>query len=438
MLSRILLALIFISLFGCQTTSTTAQESKDTKPSLKDVLQKPIVIPQVKVEGRKNTKATLKKPYVVMVSIDGFRHDYIEKYDALSLIDIEAKGRRAEALIPSNPTKTFPNHYTIVTGLYPAHHGIIDNHFYDPKLQKFYSKSDPFSVTDPQWYGGDPIWSAAERSGILAASYFWVGSETKIAGYLPTYYYKYTDLADNDERVRQIGEWLKLPEEVRPHLLTLYFSLVDNSGHSYGPKAQETRVAVQKADALIAKLRTLIKDSGLPVNLIITSDHGMIEVDKTKIINVADVLNKEKVESTGSDGFVFVHVKDKSYLKEAYEKLKMIPNVQVHYNKELPKEWNMSGQSRFGDIIVSSKIGEYLITRPLKNVNTLVASHGWHNSNKEMWGIFLAEGPNIKKGLRLSPFENIHVYPFIAKILGIKIKGKIDGKSEVLSDIYKR
>src|SRR4030095_11737852 len=165
------------------------------------------------VEGRENSIDQQQKPYVILISADGFRYDYAEKYRAKTLLALSSDGVRAAAMIPSYPSLTFPNHYTIVTGLYPSHHGFVNNYYYDPGRKASYGMRDAKAVKDGSWYGGTPLWVLAEKQQMLSASYFWVGSEADIQKTFSTYYYSYNDSTPMDQRIQAVVNWLKLPEE---------------------------------------------------------------------------------------------------------------------------------------------------------------------------------------------------------------------------------
>lgn len=189
--------------------------------------------------NRDNSTAALAKPYVILISADGFRYDYAEKYKAKNLLRLAERGVSAKGMIPSFPTITFPNHWSLITGLFPAHHGLIDNYFYDYQRKSFYKMSNKENAEDGTWYGGTPLWSLAEKQGLLSASMMWVGSASDAGGARPTYYYHYHEKFTPNEKVEKVVDWLKLPENRRPHFITLYFPEVDGAGHHYGPDSQE-------------------------------------------------------------------------------------------------------------------------------------------------------------------------------------------------------
>src|SRR5579862_268420 len=236
--------------------------------------------PVISVDHGGNATQQLSKPYVVLVSLDGFRYDYARKFHAEHLLALAAQGASApEGMLPSFPSITFPNHYTIVTGLYPGHHGIVANSFYDPARKQAYRYHDAKAIADGTWYGGTPLWVLSVQQGMRSASFFWVGSEAEIQGIRPSYYLKFDASFPNGKRVEQVLAWLHLPPEQRPHFITLYFSDSDTAGHEYGPDSPQVAAAVHELDSEIGKLVDGIKESNLRVDLIVVADHGMVKVD---------------------------------------------------------------------------------------------------------------------------------------------------------------
>ena len=234
---------------------------------------------QVVVSGRTNSGQTMTKPYVILISADGFRYDYAKKYNGKNILKYSVSGVSAIAMIPSFPSITFPNHWSLITGLYPAHHGLIDNYFYDYKKEKFYAMSSRENAEDGSWYGGVPLWSLAEKSGILSASMMWVGSASDAGGMRPTYFYHYHEKFSPNDKVDKVLNWLKLPEDQRPHFITLYFPEVDSAGHRFGPDSLETEKAVHLIDEAVGNLVEKVKELGLKN---ITAIHGRAEDSKDK------------------------------------------------------------------------------------------------------------------------------------------------------------
>ena len=235
--------------------------------------------------------------YVVLVSADAFRWDYPDLYETPALDLVATEGVRAKSLVPAFPTKTFPNHYTIATGLYPDHHGLVNNSFRDPELELVYTMGDRQMVEDARFYGGEPVWNTVRKNGMMAASMFWVGSEAPVNGMQPDYWNRYTDSISFEARVDSVITWLSLPRKKRPRFVTLYFEEPDGVAHDYGPVSHETDSVVRVVDSNIGRLYSRLK--ALPIsgkiNLIILSDHGMGEISNDRLVNLGTLLPGELV-----------------------------------------------------------------------------------------------------------------------------------------------
>jgi predicted AlkP superfamily pyrophosphatase or phosphodiesterase len=368
-----------------------------------------------------NDAAAQAKPYVILISLDGFRYDYAQKYGAKNLLALAARGASApQGMIPSYPSITFPNHYTIVTGLYPEHHGIVAMTFYDPARKEHYSFRDAQKATDGSWYGGVPLWSLAEKQGMRSACFFWPGSEAEIAGERPTYYLKYDDSFPDEKRVEQVAAWLQLPAAQRPHFITLYYANVDHAGHQFGPDAPETAAAVQHVDEMIGRVETEIEKLPLRVDVIVVADHGM-ENSAGDWITLDKFADLSDFETDGP----LLYPKSEAAAEAAYEKLRGASDkFSVYRRSAFPKELHYDSNARTGDPIVVPN-GPYSIRAhtfpgdaglrpPTKGV------HGFDPYKmKSMLAIFYAAGPDIKPGTTVAPFENVDIYPAIAKILGL-------------------
>jgi len=389
-------------------------------------------------------------PYVILISLDGFRHDYVEKFNTPNLKKYISKGVSAEAMLPSYPSKTFPNHYTIVTGMYPDNHGLVDNSFYDSELDIQYSTRNRSIVENPAFYGGTPLWQLVQQNGMKSASYFWVGSEAPVTGSFPDYYHIYDGSVANETRIQAAVDWLELPASERPNFMTLYFSLVDSQGHATGPNAKETKETVLEADRLIGLLMEKLEDVDLPVNIIITSDHGMHEIkpEKDSYLTIQELLkdfdqDKFRFVSNGAHGHFYSD--DKNYLKEIADVLKSrsySDRFELFFKPELPKHWHYGNNKRVGDLFIKINPGHYPTSQvrkysALKN-QEFRGEHGFDpDETEDMGAIFYAYGPNFKSGLKIGKFRNIHIYPMIAKVLGITDLPEIDGNLEVLAPIIK-
>lgn len=384
-----------------------------------------------------NSPAQIAKPYVLLISIDGYRYDYSEKYGAANLAALGNQGVRAKALLPEFPTLTFPNHYSIATGLYPEHHGIVENGFWDPELQASFRFTNPVDAGDGKWWGGTPLWVLAEQQGMRAAAYFWVGSEASIQGVRPSYYYLYNSKTALNAQTGQIVEWLNLPEAKRPHLMLLYLSKVDHEGHVHGPEAPETRDAVKEVDAALGHLFQQVRDTGLPVNVVVVSDHGMAQV--TREIRFTTEEFEGAKFSTGTTQ-IDIHSKDPALIDRLYEHFAhKDPDLAVYRKADLPSSLHYRDNNRIGDLVIYAKTPVRLrYDAPgAKPSGKVEGMHGYEVARvPEMKGIFYAQGPAIRGGRVIEEFQNIHVYPFVAQILGLT-PGKIDGDAKVLAPILK-
>ncbi len=375
------------------------------------------------------------KPYVIVVSLDGFRWDYPDRGITPNLNNMIENGVRALSLMPSFPSKTFPNHYTIVTGLYPENHGIINNKFSNPFTDDEYALGNKCAVQDDRWYNGETIWVTAQKQGIKTASYFWPGSETALDYKHPTYFMEYDGSISHDERIEGVINWLKLPGEERPHLIFLYFSDTDTKGHRYGPDSEKLNEAVGLLDSKIGLLRKKLKDMNMSgkVNLIVLSDHGMTNVYPDKNITI-DFLNKyDKVKFDISGTLISVFTGDKVVRKEIYEQLKKNEKGYIVYLKQdVPEYLHYKNHPFIGDIIAVAEPGFTFQTSKPKNGNGGYSkgNHGFDNTVLDMHGIFFASGPAFKKNLRTGTLMNVDIYPLICKILGISPNLMIDGKFE--------
>lgn len=391
---------------------------------------------QMIVEGRRNTATQQSKPYVIMISIDGFRYDYAEKYNAQHLLKFSDEGVRATAMQPSFPTLTFPNHYSLATGMYPARHGLVDNQFYDKKRDAIYKVGNREVVEDGTWYGGIPLWVLAEKQQLVSASYFWVGSESAIQNVRPTYSFKYQEKTGVDQRIQQVVNWLEMPEDQRPHLITFYFPQVDHMGHLYGPESDSVRQAVQFVDAAIGKMTEAVSKLNLPVNFIVVSDHGMMQADTRNTLSLPDTPVVNALRLVPGNEKMMLYGNNEAEIKAAYDFLKQHEDhYTVYLKKETPERWHYGQEdvyNRIGDIIVLAE-ANYAFSMGDKKVHP--GHHGYDNNLTNMNAVFMAWGPAFKAHSRIPTFENVHVYPLVAKILGLDITQPIDGKLEVLEHL---
>jgi predicted AlkP superfamily pyrophosphatase or phosphodiesterase len=435
-------------------TYWAAGAARGQQPPREQAAAQDLAAPIVVAHGP-NVAAQQAKHYVILVSLDGFRYDYTRKYEARNLAALGSRGASApDGMIPAYPSVTFPNHYTIVTGLYTEHHGIVGNAFYDPARKQVYSYRDPQAEADGTWYGGTPLWVLAEQQGMRAACFFWPGSEADIQGVRPSYYMKYDAKYPNEKRVEQVLAWLQLPPEQRPHFITLYFSDTDSAGHAHGPDSPEEAAAVHEVDTEIGRLEAGLAKMNLPVDVIVLADHGMIkaEGDWINLDQYFDASLLEKSEES------FIYAKSDADAGKIYDSLNgKSDKFRVYRSGHVPESLRFDDNPREGDPVVVAT-GPYLLrvsppTPPAPSAarnpammghgNTPpVGMHGYDPAHMpEMKAVFYAAGPDIRSGVKLPPFENVNVYPLIAHILGLDIShlktGAIDGKLTVLQGVLK-
>ncbi len=390
------------------------------------------------VPGRLNSLEQQQKPYVILISADGFGYDYAEKFQARNLLALREQGVQAASLIPSFPSKTFPNHYTIATGLYPAHHGLLNNSFYDPQRQKRYAAGDREMVEDPAWYGGTPLWVLAEQQQMLTACFYWVGSEAPIQGVYPTYRYNYNEQIPLQKRFKVVLDWLSLPDAKRPHLISLYLPEVDKAGHTYGPDAAETKRAVQELDQQLKVLVDAVSTTGLPVNFIFLSDHGMVGIDQENVIRLPAAVDTAETIVSGGDVLVELHLKEKKKIKPTFVALESeAAGYKAYLKRALPKHLHYNRRNdrynRLGDILL---VAEAPAVFHFRDTKPNPGTHGYDPSIvKEMHATFYAWGPAFNQGQKVPAFENIHVYPLVAELLQLAYRHRIDGKSKVAKQI---
>lgn len=396
-------------------------------------------LPLVRVENGENSEAAQKAHYVVLVSLDGFRWDYAKRDGAVNLLALGRKGVWApQGMMPSFPSLTFPNHFTIVTGLYPEHHGLVANTFYDETKRARYSISDSKAVRDGSWYTGVPLWSLAESQGMRAACLFWPGSEAEIAGHRPSWYALFDGKTQATDKVQQARiddavALLKMPEAERPHFITIYYSEPDHEGHEFGPNAPQTEAAALKMDRIVGKLKRALDATKLPVDLVVVSDHGMAKVEGGWI-TLEDFADLSGFETAGP----LLYGKNEEDRANVYDKLKHVSSQFVVYRrKDVPAGLDYNQNPREGDPVVIAT-GPYAIRahKPPGDRPDNPPEPGMHGFDPqripEMKAIFFAAGPDIIAGKTVGTFENVNLYSWIAHMLGLQA-AKNDGSLNVLA-----
>jgi len=374
--------------------------------------------------------------YVIVVSFDGFRWDYSDLYETPNLDLMEKNGVKAEHLQPSFPTSTFPNHYTLATGLYPDHHGIINNSFYASELEGVYRIGDTDMVTNPDAYFGEPLWVTAEKQGVKSASYFWVGSEADIMGILPSYWYAYNESIPYLTRVDQVISWLKMPLNKRPGLVFLYFDEPDGIAHRYGPEHQETAEVVSYVDSVLGYLRSEISklEYGELVNLIVLSDHGMGSFSSDKYVNLWEHIKEQWTIGVVGGNPVILIQPEEGCADSITTALNSVEGISVWQKADIPERLHYGNSPRFPGIVVLADSLWSIGTRtdPLG----YTGAHGYDNAFTDMNTIFYAEGPAFKENYSSTPFSNVEVYGIVAHILGLE-PATTDGDIEKVRHIFK-
>lgn len=361
---------------------------------------------------------------VLLVSIDAFRPDYLDRGITPNLTRIAREGVRAQWMNPSYPSLTFPNHYTIVTGLRPDHHGIIHNTMQDEAIGGF-KIADREAVGDGRWWGGEPIWVSAEKAGLRSATMFWPGSEAAIDGVRPTHWQKFDEKVTYDARVDQIVAWLDVPAAQRPRLATLYLEKVDKAGHDFGPDSPQVREAIIQADAAIGRLVSELVARGLldNINLIIVSDHGMAAVGPGHAIAVEDMVPLEDAVVVTIGQSVGIAPRPGREAKVEARLLGAHPQYDCWRKGELPARWHYGSHPRIPPIVCQMHEGwdalarETLLKRPKDATR---GSHGYDPALPSMRALFIARGPAFRSGAVIAPFDNVDVYPLLARLLGMR------------------
>jgi predicted AlkP superfamily pyrophosphatase or phosphodiesterase len=374
--------------------------------------------------GGRNAAQLQDSPYLILISIDGFRWDYQAKYETPALDRIAVRGLRAESLQPVYPSLTFPNHFSIATGLYPAEHGIVHNHFPNGRGDAWYHIWDRAAVENGDWYRGEPIWVAAERAGLVSAAYYFVGTEAAVGGVSPTHWRSFDASIPASARVAQVIEWLKLPDPERPHMVTLYFEDVDDAGHDYGQGSAELEKAARLVDTNIGRLLDAI--DGMPiagqVNVVVVSDHGQswyADPEDTLILDELISLDGLEIVDGGAYASIFV--------PEPMRAIAIRDAINEHWRHgkaylrdETPDHWRVTDDERFPDVFVMPDLHHGVLSSADRRHKLKRGDHGWDPRHREMHGIFLATGPGVPAGREIGTIEAVDIYPLLLDLLQIR------------------
>ena len=373
-------------------------------------------------------------PSTILISIDGFRWDYIEKHNAKHIGKLASEGVRVNKLIPQYPSKTFPNHLSLITGLKPINHGLVDNHFCDNQRQQCYKMGR--GKIDSSWIQGVPLWNLVKMHGYKSAAYFWPESDARINGMTPDYYYHYAKKADYQNRLDQIVSWLQLPQAQRPLFIASYFSLVDTKGHEFGPDHPQTKAAVHYVDELIGKFVSNLKTKGISANLVLVSDHGMAKVKETETIAIEPLAIPEgwTVKNSGTRVSLYTLGQSNLDTKKLLQQLrdKAQGRYQVLEKSQLAKLYQ-GNSPRVADIVLQAQAPRvFSQTGELHYQGT----HGFEPNN-DMAAFFVAKGPAFKSGIVIESASNLELYPTLAKVMGLTPVNSLDSDGKNLLQLIK-
>ena len=384
------------------------------------------------------------QPYVLLISFDGLRWDYINRNISPNISELSERGITALSLRPTFPTKTFPNHISIITGMYPENHGIIANEFFDIEHNDEYKMWDTSIVRNNKWYKGEAFWETTRKHGVITASYFWPSSDVDNQDKRPDYFHVYEHNRSYSERIAGVVNWFNLPYEKRPHFVTLYFDLTDGVGHKFGPDSEEINIAIAQIDTLLGSLIDGFREINLldSINIIISSDHGMTEVSNEKLIVVDEMLDGYDYLFSNTGPFMLLYSEEEE-TEKIYGILKEEEN---HYNvykrEDVPEYFHFSQNELIGDLVLIAEMGWSLINyeqfeRIKEHPYPSKGNHGYDNFHLDMHGVFVAAGPSFKQNYKTGTLNNIDIYPLLCKIFNCTPAENIDGDLKRIEYILK-
>lgn len=362
---------------------------------------------------------------VILVGIDGFRADYLDRGLTPTLSRLATEGAVADGgMRPSFPTVTFPNFYTLATGLHPDHHGLVYNTMRDPELpDRTFSMGARNEVMDPVWWNdGEPIWVTAERAGVKTATLFWPGSEAAIRGQRPTYWLPFEQSITSRARVNLLLGWLRLPPEERPGLATLYFDIVDTQGHHYGPDSVEVNAAIQEVDAALAALLDGMIQIGVEADLVIVADHGMAHTSGERMAWLDDWVPAEAIDAFTYGPVAFVRPQPGREADLDAALGRDPEHMDCWRREELPERFAYGTHPRIAPVVCLAELGWTAGVRGRTDpARVRPGSHGFDPDLAEMQALFLAWGPSIMPGMRLGDVDSVDVQPLLGRLLGIAV-----------------
>ena len=378
---------------------------------------------------------------VILIGIDGFRAGYLDPTNTPTLYRLAQEGVQAEGgMKPSWPSVTFPNFYTLATGLHPDHHGLVYNRMTDPALPgRTFTLSNRTEVMDRVWYdGGEPIWVAAEKAGLRSATLFWPGSEAPVQGVRPTYWLPFEQSVPSMARVSMVLGWMTLPVEERPHLTTLYFDVVDTVGHRQGPDSDEAKAAVAEVDGAVAALLTGLEARGIEADLVIVADHGMAALSSERVAFLDDLVDPTAINVTAAGAVVTLDPVPGREAEVEAALLGVKPHMECWRKGEVPARLAYGTHPRVPAIVCLVETGWTIGTRDRTDpARVRGGAHGYDNAAPEMRALFIARGPSFASGVRLTEMDSVDLKPLLARVLGLTVAPG-DGRPEDTLDAMAR
>ncbi|KAI5464046.1 alkaline-phosphatase-like protein [Mariannaea sp. PMI_226] len=396
--------------------------------------------------GLMSNGTALFAPTTLIISLDGFRADFLQRGLTPRLNAFIKEGVSPQWMYPSFPSVTFPNHYTLATGMYPESHGVVGNTFWDPNLKEEFYYTDPARSLDPKWWGGEPFWVTAEKQGARSAVHMWPGSEAHVLHQEPSIMDKFNGKETLDNKVSRILEFLDMPgfedktaniKDMRPQLIAAYVPHVDSDGHKYGPNSTEIRGTISKVDNMLDKIFHGLEERNLTniVNVIVVSDHGMATTDITRLIQLEDLIDIDKIEH--NDGWPLFGLRPKNpddvqiLYDQLAEKAKTNPNIEVYLRDvNMPERYHFSHNDRIAPLWVIPKAGWAVVTKEEFDIEEGMKKglvykprglHGYDHEHPLMRAIFIARGPAFPHpaNSKIDVFQNIEVYNMLCDSVGI-------------------
>jgi predicted AlkP superfamily pyrophosphatase or phosphodiesterase len=384
---------------------------------------------------------------LLLISIDAYRYDYLERGLSPTLAMLANDGVRAASMQPSFPSLTFPNHYTIVTGLRPDHHGIVNNTMFDAALGKF-SLSNRNAVSDGRWWNqGTPIWETADQHGLRTATMFWPGAEADIHGRHPDEWMPYDGDVTPDQRVDKVLAWLDQPAAQRPTFLTLYFDAVDHAGHKYGPDTPQVNDALRETDEAMTRLVQGLRQRGLldKINMIVLADHGMASVPLQNSVMIDRLIPQDSVQTVSLGILAGFNPKDGSAQAAAdfaaveHQLEQPQQHMRCWDKTRVPARLVYGGNPRVPRLLCLADVGWRITTTEYAashKGNISIGEHGYDNADPLMQALFVAHGPAFRVGAKVPAFPNVDVYPLMTHLLGIPAAAN-DGDYDAVKDMLK-